>query len=85
MGKSVEANEMTQEKKAERERQEAMIQGVVQNMLLTGAVGATWGSVLAVYRGHSVPYYTLNMGATWGMIGAVFFSLQEVMERQFGL
>ena len=39
--------------------------------------GTFLGTLLATYRGHSVPFYAASMGTNYGVASLVFFGEQE--------
>lgn len=51
-----------------------------QNAAAGGAFG---GTVLATYRGHSVPFYAASMGTNYGIASLVFFGKSRHLWAQY--
>jgi len=43
-----------------------------------GSVGATYGGLLAVFRGHSVPLYSVSMGANFFLLAAAISGAEKI-------
>jgi len=52
-------------------------QDVARPSLLAGCVGATAGGLLGVYRGHSVPLYSVSIGTNWLLLGGAIFTAEK--------
>eukprot|EP00903_Cladosiphon_okamuranus_P006082 g5992.t1 len=59
-------------------------QRVGTNTIIGAAGGALGGTVLATYRGHSVPFYAASMGANYAIASLVFFGTETLIRKARG-
>mmetsp|Transcript_7941 Transcript_7941/g.10568 ORF Transcript_7941/g.10568 Transcript_7941/m.10568 type:complete len:149 (-) Transcript_7941:355-801(-) len=53
-----------------------MLGSIGQKSCVAGAVGATFGSILATYRGHSIPFYSVSMGMNYALVSTTYFGIE---------
>eukprot|EP00752_Nemacystus_decipiens_P007575 g6768.t1 len=59
-------------------------QRVGMNTVIGAAGGAIGGTVLATYRGHSVPFYATSMGTNYAIASLVFFGTETLIRKARG-
>ncbi|CAM9256035.1 unnamed protein product, partial [Chrysoparadoxa australica] len=53
-------------------------------IVLAGVAGATWGSVLATYRGHNVRFYCISISANAAVMSGLFFGFEHALSGMRG-
>ncbi|CAM9825992.1 unnamed protein product [Pylaiella littoralis] len=59
-------------------------QRVGTNTMIGAAGGAIGGTLLATYRGHSVPFYAASMGTNYGLASLMFFGTETLIRNARG-
>ncbi|CAM9778151.1 unnamed protein product [Ectocarpus sp. 6 AP-2014] len=57
---------------------------VAQNSIIGATSGAVFGTVLATYRGHSVPFYAASMGTNYALASLAFFGAEALIRKARG-
>ncbi|CAM9862068.1 unnamed protein product [Scytosiphon promiscuus] len=59
-------------------------QSVATNTVIGATGGALIGTVLATYRGHSVPFYVASMGTNFALASLAFFGTEAIVRKARG-